>query len=193
MSRLRGMLIHSVRILNSEINSIVNASFDPINDTISEILNDYLIEDHLDLKIEKIVDDLDQDTGQILSEIIIAKLHHRSKNVILYPNKYFNTFRYKLFSMIVGISVAIASRIQTMINIPLVLDDIFYASDFEKRTTISGFIKKLTSLFEKYTPDLPLQLIFLTHDEIIFDCILNAFGDLNTTESTIFSRAITNQ
>lgn len=176
------------RILNSEINNIVNASFDPINETISQILNDYLIEDNISIRIEKIVDDFDQDTGQVLSQIIIAKLQYKSKDISLYPNKYFNTFRYKLFSMVVGISVAIASRIQTMINIPLVLDDVFYASDFEKRTSIAGFIKKLISLFEKYTPSLPLQLIFFTHDEIIFDCALNAIGDLNKISETIFSR-----
>jgi energy-coupling factor transporter ATP-binding protein EcfA2 len=177
-----------IKILNNEINSIVNSSFDPINETITAILNDYLKDDNVQLIIEKIVDDYDQDTGQVLSEIIISKLKHVSKDVIMHPNKYFNTFRYRLFCMMVGISVAIASRIRTKINLPLVLDDVFYASDFENRTTIVDFLKKLYSLFEKYTPSCPLQLILFTHDEIISDCAFNAIADLDKSRETIFAR-----
>jgi hypothetical protein len=179
-----------IRIVNSEINNIVNDAFDPIQDTIIQILNDYLKEDEIELKIEKVIDDYDSESGEILSQFITARIKHKTEKIDLSPNKYFNTFRFRLFSMIVGISVAIASRIKTKINMPLVLDDVFYASDYERRTTIEMFIKNLFVLFEKYTPTVPLQLILFTHDELIFDSAYNAIGELNKIDETIFSRLL---
>jgi len=58
--------------------------------------------------------------------------------------------------------------------LPLVLDDVFYASDFENRTTIEEFITKLFDLFKEFTPDKELQLILFTHDQLIFESIIKA-------------------
>ena len=115
------------------------------------------------------------ETGEVLSEIITAYIVPKDKSIPALPvNKYFNTFHYRLFSTMVGISIAMASRINTKINLPLVLDDIFYASDFENRATIERFIKELFDIFKKYTPDLELQLILFTHDQLIFESAIKA-------------------
>jgi len=79
----------------------------------------------------------------------------------------------------IGISIAVASRKKSGINMPLILDDIFYASDFENRNSLEGFLIHLFDSFEKYTPNLPLQLIMFTHDEMIFECVNNLSRSMN--------------
>ena len=80
---------------------------------------------------------IDEETGEILSEVITAQVKAKNQNIEPQTiGKILNTFHYRLFSTMVGISVAIASRKSTQINMPLVLDDIFYASDFENRATV---------------------------------------------------------
>ena len=56
------------------------------------------------------------------------------------------------------------------------MDDLFYASDFVSKHRFSKFISKVIELFYKYTPELPLQFILFTHDDIIFR---NAIDALN--------------
>lgn len=124
-------------------------------------------------------EEVDDETGEVLSEIITAVVVPKNKTIQpISVNKYFNTFHYRLFSTMVGVSIAMASRINTKINLPLVLDDIFYASDFENRATIERFIKQLFNLFEQYTPDLELQLILFTHDQLIFESAVKAISKM---------------
>jgi len=178
------------RLINQEINKIVNESFEPIRDIVTSILKNYMKDDSVFLEIDKEPDEIDSDTGEVLSEYISIKVKGNNGNGIsLSPNKYFNTFRYRLFSMMIGISVAIASRNLTKINLPLVLDDVFYASDFEKRTSIISFLKKLFELFDTYS-NLPFQLILFTHDELIFDSVLTALIDINKDDETVFAKLL---
>ena len=178
------------KVINQEINSIVNESFEPIRDIVTSILKDYMKDDSVYLEINKEPDEYDSETGEVLSEFISIKVLGKNGNGIsLSPNKYFNTFRYRLFSMMIGISVAIASRNLTRINLPLVLDDVFYASDFEKRNSIIIFIEKLFKIFDSYS-ELPFQLIFFTHDELIFDSILTAMINNGKDENTVFAKLL---
>ena len=82
----------------------------------------------------------------------------------------------------VGISIAIASRKNTNVNLPLVLDDIFYASDFENRTTVEHFLKYIFKAFKDYTPEMPLQLILFTHDQLIFESAIKVIKDIEETD-----------
>ena len=70
---------------------------------------------------------------------------------------------------------------------PLVLDDVFYASDFENRATIEEFITKLFELFKEFTPDKELQLILFTHDQLIFESIIKA-TTTKSTENILFAK-----
>jgi hypothetical protein len=144
--------------------------------------------DNVVLTVEKVPDEYDTETGEVLSEFVAIKLI--SVNGIgISPNKYFNTFRFRLFCMMVGISVAIASRNLTKINLPIVLDDVFYASDFEKRNSIISFIENLFTIFHDYS-ELPFQLILFTHDELIFDSILTALSNINEEKNTFFGKLL---
>ncbi len=176
-------------VVSKVINETVNKYFEPISDITVSILSDYLKNDDVKIEIDRetIIDD---ETGEILSEIIKAKLKHKDYDFPLSPNKYFNTFRYRLFCMMVSVSIAAASRLKTKINFPIVLDDVFYASDFSKRTTIEKFLSNLLKLLKKYFKEMPLQLILFTHDELIFDSAINAISNTEFEKQTIFSKLL---
>ncbi|MDB4902571.1 MAG: hypothetical protein JWQ63_1852 [Mucilaginibacter sp.] len=169
------------RIFSTHFHTLLNKevleAFKPIKSIVEQVLKTYLEHEQraVDIEIKMQPDEIDNETGEILSEIITASIKPKNN---LHPslpvNKYFNTFHYRLFSTMVGVSIAMASRIITKINLPLVLDDIFYASDFANRATIERFIKELFDLFEEYTPDLELQLILFTHDQLIFESAAKA-------------------
>lgn len=165
-------------------------AFAPIKLIVEEVLEDYIKRENreIDLAIQMQPEEVDTETGDILSEIITATIVPKDKLQQPLPvNKYFNTFHYRLFSTMVGVSIAMASRINTKINLPLVLDDIFYASDFANRATIETFIKELFDLFEKYTPELKLQLILFTHDQLILESAIKATAK-NKADNIAFAK-----
>jgi hypothetical protein len=141
---------HFHTLLNKE----VQQAFIPIQFIVLDVIKTYLENEdrNVDFEIKMKEEEVDTDTGEVLSEIITAYIVPKDNlNPSLPVNKYFNTFHFRLFSTMVGVSIAMASRINTKINLPLVLDDIFYASDFENRATIERFIKELFEVFDKYT------------------------------------------
>jgi hypothetical protein len=167
---------HFHTLLNKE----VQQAFIPIQFIVEDVIKTYLENEdrNVDFEIRMKEEEVDTDTGEVLSEIITAYIVPKDKsNPTLPVNKYFNTFHFRLFSTMVGVSIAMASRINTKINLPLVLDDIFYASDFENRATIERFIKELFEVFDKYTHDLELQLILFTHDQLIFESAVKATAE----------------
>ena len=178
------------------INKKVNESFKLIQDVVEDVIQDYFEMQNRDAKlvIDKSPDEVDAETGEVLSEIIIAYVSENGNNDSRIPvSKYFNTFHYRLFSTMISISIAIASRKITGINIPLVLDDIFYASDFENRSSIEVFLKALFISFRKYSDgDMPLQLILFTHDEILFESAERVINEIDflEEENLIFTKLI---
>lgn len=167
------------RIVHGEVNKELIEIFEPLKEIIINVLNDYLNEsrnNEIELIIENEADIVDEDTGETITTKIVAYIKEKENNIRIPVNRYFNTFHYKLFCTMVAISIAIASRKKTKINLPLILDDIFYASDFENRAKIEKFIKKMFTLFDQYTPDMPLQMILFTHDNIIFDSAILALN-----------------
>lgn len=178
------------KTLKNKLNDIVKSAFAPIKMVVEEVLEEFFKIDNrdLDIIIDMEPDEYDEETGEILSEIITAKIKPTKPNTS--PQSVaivLNTFHYRIFSTMVGVAIAIASRINTKINIPLVLDDIFYASDFENRATIETFLKSLFKIFSIYTPNIPLQLIFFTHDQFIFESAMKAFNELDSN-NIIFAK-----
>lgn len=170
------------KVIHKEINLELGKVFEPLKAIILNVLNNYLNENRnseVELIIENEPDEIDKESGEIFSNKIVAYIVKKKEGDRIPVNKYFNTFHYKLFCTMVSISIAIASRKKTKINLPLILDDIFYSSDFENRATIEKFIQKLFSLFKEYTPDMPLQLIMFTHDNMIFDSAIHALDITN--------------
>lgn len=175
---------------HSELAKEIKSAFEPIQKIVKNILDKYLYVENrpATLKFEMKPESWDEETGEVISEIITAYIEPLDKTQSAQEvNKYFNTFHYRLFCTMVGISIAIASRKNTGINLPLVLDDVFYASDFENRATIEEFITKLFELFKEFTPDKELQLIIFTHDQLIFESIIKA-TTRNDIQNILFAK-----
>jgi len=174
-----------------KINEAVKVAFDPIKLIVEEVLETYFEMDNrnIDLIISKVPDEYDEETGEILSEVITAQIKPKNQNIEPQAvGKILNTFHYRLFSTMVGIAIAIASRKNTQINLPLVLDDIFYASDFENRATVETFIEALFKMFGDFTPELPLQLILFTHDQLIFESAVKVLSEKRSEHDTAFAK-----
>lgn len=172
------------KIYHNALNEEINKSFAPIKLVVEEVLENYFKFDNreIDLIISTVPEEYDEETGEVLSEIITAQLKIKNQNVNPQSvGKYLNTFHFRLFSTMVGISIAIASRRNTQVNLPLVLDDVFYASDFENRASVEKFLKQIFYAFKTYTPDLPLQLILFTHDQLIFESAIKVIKEIEET------------
>lgn len=192
-----------IEIFNSrfklKVDELVNNVFEPIKNTVEEILNHYFVDDPNDYKLEVnlkenklIIEGEEYITKYIVAEIIDKK----TNEMVTTPQNYFNTFRYKLFSLMIGLSIALASRKKYRINFPLVMDDLFFASDFINKNSFSDFLQNVIHLFYKYTPEIPLQIILFTHDDIIFRSSIDAvyvfkndnYDSQDLVENTILAR-----
>lgn len=170
--------------LHKEINDEVMKSFRPIQFIVEDVLRKYLAKEEreVDIKIKIDPNEIDEETGEVLSEIIVAEIFDIKDGSRISVKNYFNTFHYRLFNSMVGIAIAIASRIRTNINLPLVIDDIFYSSDFENKASIEIFLNQVFEIFEEYTPNLKLQFIMFTHDLLIFQSAMKCIERSSNSE-----------
>ncbi|MFT6637679.1 MAG: hypothetical protein ACJAYP_000235 [Flavobacterium sp.] len=169
-----------------KVDELVYSVFEPIKNTVEEILNHYFEDDPNDYKLELnlkenklVIEGEEYITKYIVAEIIDKK----TNEMVTTPQNYFNTFRYKLFSLMIGLSIALASRKKYRINFPLIMDDLFFASDFINKNSFSDFLQNVIRLFYKYTPDIPLQIILFTHDDVIFRSSIDAVYEFKNNNS----------
>ena len=90
------------------------------------------------------------------------------------PREYYNTFRFKLYTISLKIALAFYYMKTHKCYAPIVIDDVFNAGDFENSVNLYTFVHKIYDVYQKIVDTdrrKPLQLIILTHDEMI----LNAF------------------
>lgn len=96
------------------------------------------------------------------------------------PKEYFNTFRYKLFVQTMKMALAFNWMKETGIAAPVVIDDVFNASDFENSIKLESYIYFVKRMYRKICFDndfqFPLQLVMLTHDDIVFNSVINGFN-----------------
>lgn len=158
-----------------EINNIVSQVFEPIRDVVESIMKDYFESDpQNEFRIHIASNSIEIDGVEIEDKYIVAEIINKHSNKATTPDQYFNTFRYKLFCLMVSLSIALATRKKYQVNLPLVIDDIFFASDFASKNSFSNFLHKVIEIFYKHTPELPLQFILFTHDDIIFRSSMDA-------------------
>lgn len=168
--------------LDEKVSGRVLRAIEPIKGTIEDILSEYLKEENLQIRIgmkEKVLSEEENiRTKYIVAEI--KQVNVDSKNTVdLSPGIYFNTFRFRLFCMMISLSIGIAARNTFGINTPLIIDDVFYASDYSNKTSFKEFFIKLFQTFKHYNSGMPLQFILFTHDDIVFDAILDAVSEID--------------
>lgn len=88
------------------------------------------------------------------------------------PRKYLNTFRFRLYAVLLKIALAFFYMKENNCLAPIVIDDVFNASDFENSVSLSTFVSKIYEVYQEVIDSSkPLQLVILTHDEMV----VNAF------------------
>lgn len=171
--------------LIEEKDNIVKNYFETIKEVVEKIMNDFIDKKErikVVLNLEKIDRKID---GEVFhTEIIMAKIIQEDGKVTT-PDIYFNTFRYKVFCLMISLSIALSTRMRYKVNLPLVMDDLFFASDFISKNSFSLFLQKIIELFYKYTPDIPLQFILFTHDDLIFRSALDAIDEFQLKSTNI--------
>ena len=81
-------------------------------------------------------------------------------------NKYFNTFRFRLFSLGIIAAFNFKSMKNERFLFPFVFDDIFYANDYKNKNLLFNFFEVLSNGAKNFLGDEDkLQIIFFTHDE----------------------------
>ncbi len=87
------------------------------------------------------------------------------------PREYLNSFRFVLFCVVLKFSLALCQMKKMKVSLPIVIDDIFDASDFENSIKLEEFVYFVFKSYRKYVMndglDVPLQVILLTHDEMM--------------------------
>lgn len=122
----------------------------------NEILNDVSpTEDRIELKVQD---------GKIFAEIMTTT--NTGDKFSSKPYQYYNTFRFRLYTVALKLASAIAYMKKEDCYFPIVLDDMFTASDYDNSNNLQNFVCKLYKTAEKYIPG-KLQLIILTHDGVI--------------------------
>lgn len=82
--------------------------------------------------------------------------------------KYFNTFRFRMFFLIMQTACCLKLMKKYKVLFPIFMDDIFYANDYHNKAQLKGFfevvLKYVADNFSDYSRP---QLIFFSHDEQI--------------------------
>ena len=90
------------------------------------------------------------------------------------PKRYLNAFRFRLYAVLLKISLALFFMKRNNCVAPIVIDDVFNASDFENSISLSTFVCKIFEIYQEVIGyEYPLQLIMLTHDEMVTSAFEN--------------------
>lgn len=148
--------------LKSEVYGTVKTITEGSRNLLDEIMNIFVMED------ERMHFDFDEKTGDFKTNIMFVPSGNEF-TIPLEPEHYLNAFRYKLYCMTLKMAVAFAMKSFYEINFPIVIDDLFYSSDFTHRNMVNEFFFKLYEKHQKLFPEKELQVIFFSHDEVVIE------------------------
>lgn len=149
----------------------INKITDTFKDFVKEIANLFLMYD------EELNFDFDENSGQFNMQI---RLKTVNSSAVFQPKEYLNTFRYKLYCMTLKFVIAFTIKKFYNLNFPIVIDDIFYSSDFSHRNMVRDYFRTLfikhDELFSE--EDQKLQVIFFSHDEVAIEAAYRGIRDV---------------
>lgn len=88
-------------------------------------------------------------------------------------NKYFNTFRFRLFCLSLIAAFNLKMMKEMNFRFPFIFDDIFYANDYRNKNELFTFFEVLANNAKVLLGDKDaVQVIFFTHDEQIVNTLL---------------------
>lgn len=159
-------------VMKSEVYKTVKIITEGARNMLNEIMDLFIMED------EEMLFNYDDRDGTFHMSITLRTFENSTYEP-LSPEKYLNTFRYKLYCMTLKIAIAFAMKKFYKMNFPIVIDDLFYSSDFEHREMVRLFFRILFFKHrELFSND--LQVIFLSHDEVVLEAAYRGICDIVT-------------
>ena len=112
----------------------------------------------------------------------ILKIHIEEEELGGYEansHEYLNTFRFELFVIALKVALAIKYMQKQKLILPIVIDDVLNANDFENSIKLEKFIyyvyQEYNKRIYKDSNSTPLQLIVFTHDEKVQNAFKKGF------------------
>lgn len=98
------------------------------------------------------------------------------------PRAYLNTFKFKLFCIVLKLGLCCFVKKNFNMNFPLIIDDVFDSSDFENRIKLKDFVKYMIDQHNKLLKDEKFrpQIIFFTQDDLIADQVYRGICEAST-------------
>ena len=165
-----------------------------IEDFSNELVSDFILQNSSD--IEEIIrmfsshhemyKFINKEKGNIQNlEMQISVENERG--FVTSPLEYFNTFRYRLYFVTLKLALSFKWMEHTGIAAPVVIDDVFNASDFDNSVKLESYIYLVKKIFvhaciEKGF-EKPLQLIILTHDDMVYNSVKNGFSSYHADDN----------
>lgn len=120
----------------------------------------------------------ENETFRLTNEIKVSIKVNKERDVFsTTPAWYLNSFRFKLYVIALKISLAFWYMQRNRRIIPIAIDDVFNANDFDNSIHLQQFVHSIYELYnDKVCPTIPLQLILLTHDEIILSAFQKGYN-----------------
>ena len=115
------------------------------------------------------------DTFELIADngafVRIDAKDHQGKSFLAKPNEYLNSFRFVLYSVSLKLALAFWQMKRNKMITPIVIDDVFDASDFENSQKLEKFVYEIFRAYaimaKEESINIPLQLIVLTHDQLM--------------------------
>lgn len=169
-------------IQNSIVSDFINDNKDFIEDIMSYFSNEN--------EIYKFINHEKENVGNLELKITVGSNGEYETK----PNEYFNAFRFNLYVLTLKLTIALHWMKKYEIAAPIVIDDVFNASDFENSINLERYILKVrqhySDMLKRKEISYPLQLIIMTHDNMVFNSIRNGLIaakdiDINTKDTCL--------
>lgn len=173
-----------VKLFRSHLNSSIEKFHELANKYIPTLLKQHANRTE-DFQINLIRHDNLTEIHNIEIKLRIGNSQARS------PRNLYNTFRFKLFVVCLKVSMAICAQRIHHILFPIIIDDIFDASDFANRSNIHFTVADLLTSYKQHfyqKDNYPLQFIVFSQDELITDGFYKALRRETGIQAVKYSR-----
>lgn len=168
-----------IDILQSRFNDLIKKYLnETIKPTLKALLFEYLKDDNEDIEI------LYNESERSISALLVVPTQNESGEISkgkINPRAYFNTFRFKMFVVSLKIALACCAKLIYNTNWPIVIDDVFNSSDFNNRSRMDEYVKKICETYDglEKVKDMQLQIILFTQDDVIGDAVFKGLTRRN--------------
>ena len=143
------------KIINKKISSKLQEEVSRINrDIIQNIMSHFLSEDEEliwtwdNMLIKEENGKYTPATDSKENKYLACMIQDKTSGSTISVKKHFNTFRFHLFNTILNMAFSFAVMEKLKVKLPIMLDDIFYASDFHNRRNIKHFVKAILTAYK---------------------------------------------